>query len=74
MSEKISMGKDYQHKEQMMQSTLAHIREIVHELETQQDLMLAAREFLFSLEGNEQDKEMVLMALRAIPLAVLKAQ
>lgn len=74
MSEKVSMGKEYQKKEELMQSTLSHLRSIAQELETQQDLMLAAREFLYLQNGEEADKEMIMMTLRAIPLSVLKAQ
>jgi hypothetical protein len=74
MTDKVSMGKEYQKKEQLMQTTLSHLRSIAAELETAQDMMLAAREFLFSQEANDSDKEMVMMTLRAIPLEVLKSQ
>jgi hypothetical protein len=74
MTDKVSMGKEYQKKEQLMQMTLSHLRSIAAELETAQDMMLAAREFLFSQEANDSDKEMVMMTLRAIPLEVLKSQ
>lgn len=72
MTKKIGMGKDYEHKENLMQNTLQHLKSFVHELKTEQDLLSAAREFLHSQEAEEEDKEMVLIALRAIPLSVLK--
>lgn len=67
---KIGMGKEYEKKEDLMQKTLGFLK--TQDLQSDQDVMSTAKLFLHGQDAEEGDKELVLIALRGIPLFVLK--
>ena len=70
--QKISMGKDYQKKEDLMQNTLSHLKSMIGDLHDHQELIFTAKEFMHEQGASPDEMDLVLIALRAIPIHVLK--